>query len=48
MCPFSSLAFLQPTTIVKAKKQEIPPLFYILVIRIKPTHRLHLQCNHLV
>ena len=47
--PFSSLAFLQPTIAdKKPKKQEIPPLFYILVIRIKPTHRLHLQCNHLV
>ena len=47
--PFSSLAFLQPTIAdKKPKKQEISLLFYILVIRIIPTHRLHLQCNHLV
>ena len=46
--PFSSLAFLQPTIAdKKPKKQEIPLLFYILVIRIIPIHRCRLQCNHL-
>ena len=44
--PFSSLAFLQPTIAAK-KTGDFSPVMSQL-FKIKPTHRLHLQCNHLV